>query len=283
MTESHLTTARSRPSESAVRRNGRMAGFFSSLGGLRFCYQAIVELRANPRTVAAVECLARGPQGSELEEPEKLIRFFRDRGDGADMDAYCAFSALLDAVRIPGNPVVAVNVQGPTAADPSFPRRLEGLAGAAGIPPARLILDVGLGRGDVDELVLSHSVRELRRAGFRVCFDEESAFVSPFGLLIDAAPDFVKLHRSVLQGLDKNTWAANTLEAACDLGRRVGFRVIAEGIEEKRDLDSVLRFDVDLGQGFLLARPVSRAALNLQRPAEEVVAEPTWTNHLYAR
>lgn len=282
MTESALPKPRSRPSESAVRRNGRMSSYFSSLGGLRFFYQPIVELRNAPRTVAALECLARGPQGTELEDPEKLIRFFRDRGDGVDMDGYCVFSALLDAVRIPGEPVIAVNVQCPTAADPAFPGRLGRLADAAGIRPSRLVVDVGVGKDDVDEAVLSRCVKELRRAGFRVCFDEESAFISPFGLLVDAAPDFVKLHRSVLAGLHNDTWTANTLEAACALGRGVGFRVIAEGIEEKRDLDAVLRFDVDLGQGYLLSRPVERTALGRQSPEELVAAAPAWTN-VYAR
>lgn len=277
-----LPGPRSRPSESAVRRNGRMASYFSSLGGLRFFYQAIVELRSETRAVAAIECLARGPKGTPLENPEKLIQFFRDRGDGADMDGYCVFSALLDAVRIPGEPMVAVNVQCPTAADPAFPGRLGRLVDAAGIPPSRLVLDIGLGRDDVDEAVLSRCVKELCRAGFRVCFDEESAFVSPFSLLVDAAPDFVKLHRSVLASLRNDTWAANTLEAACSLGRRVGFRIIAEGIEEKADLDSVLRFDVDLGQGYLLSRPVERASVGRQRPAEAIQAAPAWTS-LYRR
>ena len=258
---------RSRPSDSAVRLYGRIGSFFSADRGLTFEYQPIVDIKRAGRPAVAFECLARGPRSTPLERPEALLRFFRERGEAADLDGFLLFSAIADAARIPGAPVVSFNVSAATVVDAGFPARLLRLVAGFAMPPARVVLDIGLPADfpDPDRLV-AHS-RELRSEGLAVCFDEEGPFTSSFSLLVDAAPDFVKLHGPVVRGLRRDTWAARALEAACALGRKVGYRVVAEGVESPEDLEAVFWFDVELGQGDFLAPPVSRAALRLPEQA----------------
>lgn len=244
-----------------------MGGFFSADRGLTFEYQAIVEMKRAGRPAVAVECLARGPRSTPLERPEALLRFFRERGEAADLDGFLLFSALSDASRVAGAPVVSFNVSAATVVDAGFPERLLRLVERFGMPRGRVVLDVGLPADFPDGTRLAAHTRLLRSQGLAVCFDEEGPFTSSFPLLVDAAPDFLKLHGPLVRGLRRDAWTARALEASCALGRKIGYRVVAEGVESQEDLDTVFWFDVELGQGNFLAPPVSRAALRLPEKA----------------
>jgi len=59
------------------------------------------------------------------------------------------------------------------------------------------------------------------------------------------------------------------------VGRELGLRVIAEGIEQPRQLSALREMGCDYGQGFLVARPMAAPGVEaLIRTSREAADEP---------
>jgi EAL domain-containing protein (putative c-di-GMP-specific phosphodiesterase class I)/CheY-like chemotaxis protein len=71
----------------------------------------------------------------------------------------------------------------------------------------------------------------------------------------------VKLDRSFVQNCATDERNRNICQATIELGHRLGAKVVAEGIEQKAELQALVRMGCDLGQGFLFSRPVERDRL----------------------
>ena len=253
-----------RPAPSGAERPDVVATFVSGHGGLTFAFQPIVDTSRAPAGVHAVECLVRGPAGTPHEEPAQFFEFFRCRGELATVDSYCLEAALAEAATLPFAGHLVVNVEAVSVASPEFEARLLGLARRSGIDPSRLILDVRLGYEEAPMGRLASGVVRTRSAGVRVCFEEARASASPVLLLEVATPDFLKLSRSTVRNLWRDPWTRQCVEATLGFGERLGFEVIAQGVESDRDLAAVNRCGIALVQGHLVGPPRSADALRLQ-------------------
>jgi len=73
--------------------------------------------------------------------------------------------------------------------------------------------------------------------------------------------DFVKLDKGLLDGVDRDPAALALADAVLGLLNRLGLRTCAEGIETVAQLDVVESLGFELGQGFLVAKPLLPADL----------------------
>jgi EAL domain-containing protein (putative c-di-GMP-specific phosphodiesterase class I) len=65
----------------------------------------------------------------------------------------------------------------------------------------------------------------------------------------------IKIDRDIVTGIARDDAKQALVEAFVSFGRRIGARLLAEGIEKRSDLAKIRELGVDLGQGYLLARP----------------------------
>lgn len=70
-------------------------------------------------------------------------------------------------------------------------------------------------------------------------------------------PDIIKIDRSVIQDIDKNSLKESMLKGLLLVAREAGSLVVAEGIESEEEASVLSRNRVDLAQGYLFARPAS--------------------------
>ena len=68
-------------------------------------------------------------------------------------------------------------------------------------------------------------------------------------------PDFLKLDISMVRGVHQSAVKQALIASMVEVGRAVGATVIAEGIEEEAEKQTLLSLGVGWGQGFLFARP----------------------------
>ena len=73
--------------------------------------------------------------------------------------------------------------------------------------------------------------------------------------------DVLKIDRSFVDGLGEDPDDTAIVTAIISLGRALGLRVVAEGVETRRQLDELRRLGCDRAQGFLFARPRPAALL----------------------
>ena len=98
-------------------------------------------------------------------------------------------------------------------------------------------------------------VAALRRAGFRVAVDDLGSGYSSLNSLALLQPDFVKLDMAMVRGIERDSRAARLIKHLLEYCRGENMRVVSEGIETPEELAVVRELGVELGQGYLLARP----------------------------
>jgi EAL domain-containing protein (putative c-di-GMP-specific phosphodiesterase class I) len=103
---------------------------------------------------------------------------------------------------------------------------------------------------------LKKQVRALRRLGFGFAIDDAGAGYASFNVIAALEPSIIKIDREIVSRIgNKDSEAKKALvEAFVSFSRRIGAKVVAEGIENRRDLLALQEREVDFGQGFLLGR-----------------------------
>ncbi|MDZ7851336.1 MAG: EAL domain-containing response regulator [Halomonas sp.] len=179
--------------------------------------------------------------------------------------------ALEDAARWRGAGLslsLSVNV---TADDLMSPELLslisEGRCSAGDTP---VILEITETAAMEDELLGSEVAARLHLGGLEVSVDDFGVGFSSLARLQLLPISELKVDRSFVSRLLEDAQDAAIVEAVALLGRRLGIRVVAEGIEDLACLASLERYGCTHVQGFGLARPMPAADIlalaNAQSP-----------------
>lgn len=105
---------------------------------------------------------------------------------------------------------------------------------------------------------LATAVRQLRTAGHRISIDDFGSGYSSLTSLVSLEADEIKLDRAFAVPA-KNAVERSTvlLSSSIQMCHKLGFSVVAEGIETKAQLRLVQRCGVDVVQGYYLGQPAS--------------------------
>jgi EAL domain-containing protein (putative c-di-GMP-specific phosphodiesterase class I) len=71
----------------------------------------------------------------------------------------------------------------------------------------------------------------------------------------------LKIDQSFVRSMDANRLDAAIVRSTAALARDLGFRVVVEGVENRRIYDAVRRMACDEVQGFHVSRPLPAAAV----------------------
>lgn len=156
---------------------------------------------------------------------------------------------------------VSVNVTMSDLMDLDGPDRLAGCAAEYGIGLERLALEITESQLAQDWQNALDVAARLRLKGVGLSIDDYGTGYSSLKQLRDLPFDELKLDRSFIHGA-AGAAALNSIVAPhIDMAHRLGIKVVAEGIEDERDWRYLQRLGCDLGQGFLIARPMPAGEL----------------------
>lgn len=121
----------------------------------------------------------------------------------------------------------------------------------------RVVLEV-TERVDLDTIPgVDEAVGRLRARGFRIALDDLGSGFSGLTSFARLQPDVVKFDMALVRGVHGNTTRGGLIRSMTRLCRDMGILTVAEGVEEREELDEVLRLGCDLIQGYLIGRPAS--------------------------
>jgi len=125
----------------------------------------------------------------------------------------------------------------------------------------------------IKDVSLMHEIStQLRIYGITFAVDDFGEGFSSFTRLRELPFAELKLDQSFVKGCGIDAKNAGICEAIINLAHHFGAVAVAEGLENATDLQAVHRMGCDIGQGFILARPMSKKKLIellLQRAARE--------------
>ena len=106
------------------------------------------------------------------------------------------------------------------------------------------------------------SLDSLKGLGVHIAIDDFGTGFSSLSTLANLPVDILKIDRSFVSGHAAGPTSEHMLEGIFGLAEKLSLAVIAEGIEEPEQLDLLVTLGCSLGQGYLLARPMSADVLD---------------------
>jgi EAL domain-containing protein (putative c-di-GMP-specific phosphodiesterase class I) len=128
--------------------------------------------------------------------------------------------------------------------------------------PNRIVVELTEHVGIEDYPGLRRACKAFRQIGARVALDDTGTGFASFSLLLEVAPELIKLDPVMTRDIDSDPVRRALTRALVAFGKEVGAEVIAEGIETAAELAVLVDLGISYGQGFHLARPGSPEDLN---------------------
>jgi EAL domain-containing protein (putative c-di-GMP-specific phosphodiesterase class I) len=98
-------------------------------------------------------------------------------------------------------------------------------------------------------------IARLRMLGYKIAVDDLGEGYSGLNSFADLEPDAVKLDMSLIRGIERTPTKRRMVHALASLCRELDTPLVAEGVETKAELDTLIELGADWLQGFLFARP----------------------------
>jgi PAS domain S-box-containing protein len=213
---------------------------------LDLVYQPIFDLRSE--RVVAYEALSRFP-GDPARGPDRWFAEAWEVGLGVPLEMLAVEKAAGALQRIPRDIGLTVNASPPTV----FADRFLSCFGES-TNRVTVELTEHLQVDDYDGF--SARLGPLRTAGGTVAIDDFGAGYASLRHILKVRPEWIKLDISLTERIDENLVAHALASSLITFARRVGVKVIAEGVETEDELDTLLDIGFAYGQGFYFGMPV---------------------------
>ncbi|MGB7480861.1 MAG: EAL domain-containing protein [Burkholderiaceae bacterium] len=143
---------------------------------------------------------------------------------------------------------------------------------ALGLPGHSLVIEITEGLLLNPSPVVTEKLARYRAAGVELALDDFGTGYSSMAYLRKFNIDYLKIDQSFIGGIadDDEDWAIT--ESIIVMARRLGLKVIAEGIENQRQKEMLAAVGCDLGQGFLFSPALPAAEFEQRLRTERMRA-----------
>jgi len=220
--------------------------------GFALAFQPIVDLKHG--AAVGYEALSRfdAPEGLGSVAPPEWFEAAQRLGVGAELEARVVASALDARDRLPPNTFLTINLSPWVVDTPPVRRILEGPRGLH-----RVVLEITENAAVDDYTALEEAFTALRGRGAYLAVDDAGAGYASLSHILRLRPDFVKLDRELITGIDHDEAKLALVEMFGHFAGRVDAWLLAEGVETVAELASLTRLSVPLAQGYFLGRPAN--------------------------
>jgi len=226
-------------------------------------YQPKISLRTGG--VASVEALLRWHDPEHgLTSPAIFLPLLESAGLMAATGAWVVRQAATDCRdwRRRGLPPVrvAVNISPPELRRRNIAREiLDAVGDLAGASDWGIDVEITEGALSGDSSSCVHALRLLRAAGLAIAIDDFGAGFSSLGRLSELPIDTLKIDRMFISRLPSDRKSCTLVSTIIDLAHAFDMTAVAEGVEDKPQLDYLVHAGCDESQGYLHSRPLPRS------------------------
>jgi diguanylate cyclase (GGDEF)-like protein len=228
-------------------------------------YQPRMSMRTHE--VVGMEALVRWQHPTRgLVPPDSFIPLAEQTGLIKPLTAWVlreavahATRCLAEGLRVP----VAVNLSMRNLQDPNLVDSVADLLDRS--PEARGLLEVEVTESaamtDVHQTL--ETLGRLKAMGLTIAIDDFGTGYSSLAYLKRLPVDQIKIDRGFVRDSATNAGDAALVRAIINLGHSLGRQIVAEGVEDERTWDLLVRAECDEAQGYHMSRPL---------PATELIA-----------
>ncbi len=217
-------------------------------------YQPIISLQDG--SLLGFEALARwiDPELGFVS-PAKFIPLAEERGIIAPLTEVLLLQAAKTAADWPENLFLSFNLSSTQLVDPGTADAILDTIRRAGLPANRLEIEVTETAMMSDPEIAAQIIEELHDAGVRISMDDFGTGQSSLGRLRELKLDKVKIDRAFIMAIGEDKPAEHIVRAILEMCAGLNLTVVAEGIEEINQAESLKDFGCHAGQGYLFGKP----------------------------
>ncbi len=222
--------------------------FTYALGTMWMAFQPIVS--AGNRGVYGYEALMR-TKDKALATPHALLDAAEKLGRTVELGRRVRDLSARAFERAPRNAVLFVNLHPRDLLDPELYESTSPLGCVAN----RVVLEI-TERTDLDGIRdIGARLAVLRYMGFRIAIDDLGAGYAGLSSFAALEPEIVKLDMSLVRNVNRSPIRRHLIESMTSMCKKMGIKVVAEGIETEEERLAVCRAGCDLLQGYLFGKP----------------------------
>ncbi|MDX6214860.1 MAG: hypothetical protein QOG99_444 [Frankiales bacterium] len=259
--------------------SGHVSGHLSGHGELSIVYQPMVDLTT--KAVVGVEALLRWDR-DELGQvsPTTFVPLLEESGMIVDVGRWVLHEACREAaaLRDAGHQLtMSVNASARQLECIEFVDDVRAALRDSGIPGDALVLEITETALMRDIHATRDVLTQLKQLGVGIAIDDFGTGYSSLAYLRDFPVDILKIARGFVAGGTHSAATRQLLSTFVELGRSLGLRTVAEGIETQAELQWLRHLGCDTGQGYLCSPPLSAhevAGLLARGPAPALQVPP---------
>lgn len=232
-------------------------------------FQPIIDLQTGKSH--GHEGLIRSPAEAILNNPATLYQAAEQSGRLAELDLHCCRTHLRNfaAAGQRGRLFLNLNPMALICGAINCEAILNCVE-RAGLWPHQVVVEITEHTPVSDYACLRSILDDLRQAGLEIAIDDLGSGYSGLRQWSELHPQYVKIDAHFVRDLNTCSKKRQFIHSIVEIARALGSRVVAEGIETREELDSILALGVHYGQGYLLGRP---------GPDPEPVQIPDWRSN----
>jgi len=152
--------------------------------------------------------------------------------------------------------VISINVSPVCFCRKDFVKSTQQLIKKSGVSPETIELEI------LESVLVENNENSqqtlyaLKKLGVSVAIDDFGTGYSSMAYLKDFEVNTLKIDRSFIAGFAQSSTSKVILKNMITLGNDLGLKVIAEGIETPEQEKTLKQFNCDVGQGYLLTKPL---------------------------
>lgn len=224
---------------------------------IRTVYQPIVALETGQ--VMGYEALSRGPEDTEFENPIDLIELADLCGMSWELDWAFRSLAIERAQDLQPDQLLFINVDPKIIYDEAHEVGMtREILNKNNISPDSVIFEITERTAIDDYNGFNKILQNYVDQGYKIAIDDVGAGYSGMNRILETRPQFLKMDMNLIRDIHKDSFKQAIVKSFVQLGNNTNIRIIAEGIETKEELKTLIKLGVHAAQGYYLSKPSTK-------------------------
>jgi len=243
-------------------------------------FQPIVSLRDG--SVLGYEALSRGPAGTEMESPDMLFAVAEAVKEIWELERLCRTKALSAMQCANVGATLFLNVNPNVIEDTKFQKGFtKEYLHEFGMHPENVIFEITERSASRNMDEFKQIIHYYKGQEYKIAIDDAGAGYSGLNLITDLHPHYLKLDMQLIRGIDRDTVKQALVKSLQEFAKVTGTYLIAEGIETREELETLIHIGVHYGQGYFIKRPDRSISAVPGDVVTAIVDINAQKNHLY--
>ncbi|MDD3139304.1 MAG: EAL domain-containing protein [Lachnospiraceae bacterium] len=250
-----------------------------SMGKIKSVYQPIISLKDGE--ILGYEALSRIRGEDNQIQIAEMFELAGRYNKVWELEKLCRLSSLKNADTLDKGKKLFLNVDPATIHDQKFK---EGFTNKKikkyGLDPKNIIFELTERTAIEDIETFMETMNHYKRQKYQIAIDDVGAGYSGLNRICILSPEYIKIDIAIVHNIDKDAIKHSLVKNFVRFCHDSEIQLIAEGIETKEEMETLINLGVSYGQGFYIQRP-SAKLVEIDKKLKEIIRGRHMKNSRY--